>query len=98
MDSGFTLYSEPPMFNSNGRYIFFKQQKSVEVYNPSENAVKVDIWSYQDVDLQSEQLRHPNKPIILTAVINLKKQPDILFRKKKMKALLLSHLRQQVIL
>ncbi|KAA2238790.1 S9 family peptidase [Chitinophaga agrisoli] len=69
--SELSICSDPPEFSANGRYIFFNLQPVVETYTPKQNRVNVDIWSTEDLQLQSTQLLDPNVLNKYTAVINI---------------------------
>ncbi len=56
IETGLEINSDAPSFSLNGRYIFFKQLLPADNRSSSEDAVKVDVWSYKDEVLQSTQL------------------------------------------
>lgn len=47
-------------FSNDGKYIYFSLEK-LEVRTRNPEAVKVNVWSYKDLELQSHQLRQSSK-------------------------------------
>jgi dienelactone hydrolase len=60
IDSGLTVSNYPPFFSKNGKWIFFKLQLPSDNRKIKPDAVKVDVWSYKDIVLQSEQINSTN--------------------------------------
>jgi dienelactone hydrolase len=67
-----------PRFSDNGQYIFFSLYPA-PIPKPSPNAVKLDVWSYKDMIIQSLQLADP-KTIVYTAVIGVEDKRPIRLR------------------
>jgi dipeptidyl aminopeptidase/acylaminoacyl peptidase len=68
-DSGLVIKNTIPQFSKNGRYLFcLLEEANNKVGSP--NGVKVDVWNYKDVFLQSEQLQKL-EPETFYSVINL---------------------------
>jgi len=67
IDSGLLINNEEPVFSKNGRRLFFKL---IEKPTPpaSLDAVKVDVWSYKDLNLQEEQLYYSSPDIYLAVL------------------------------
>jgi len=59
---------EAPEFSDNGHYIILGLQAIQPI--PKPNAVKLDVWHYADIELQSLQLKE-EQPQMYTAVINI---------------------------
>jgi dienelactone hydrolase len=60
-----------PQFSNNGNHIFLgiKQNKATQA---EFNGVKVDVWSYLDAQLQSQQLEDAKEELIYKAALNLR--------------------------
>ncbi len=54
INSGYNIASEAPLFSENGEFIFFGTKPNTNSISPQ--AVKVNVWSYRDSVLQSQQL------------------------------------------
>jgi dienelactone hydrolase len=59
-----------PVFSRNGRYVFLNLEKqNLDNGSPTPGAAQVDIYSYNDAVLQSQQLKNiNNKPSYLAAI------------------------------
>jgi len=69
-----TVNNDLPKFSTNGDYIFFTMT-DVEVQPKNNNNVKLDIWNYKDVIVQSEQL---NKKAVFDCAIRAGESPIII--------------------
>lgn len=58
-------------FSRDGRSIFFSMKANEEDSKPSPDAVKVDIWSYKDTKLQSQQLNEVDLQRSYASVIHI---------------------------
>ncbi len=65
IDPGLTISNTTPYFNSNDQYIFIALQPPVENLQQKPDAVKVDIWSYQDSVTQFTQLFQKQNPWLI---------------------------------
>jgi dipeptidyl aminopeptidase/acylaminoacyl peptidase len=70
IDSRLSINNDIPKFSKNGQWIYFSL-KQTEISKPKTNAVKIDVWSYQDKELQSVQLKNP-KSRTFQAVVSIK--------------------------
>jgi len=70
IDSNLTVENTTPVFGRGGRRIFFTLTEK-KVIGPKQNMIGVDIWSYKDKKLQSEQLLESAEPKEYAAVFNL---------------------------
>jgi dipeptidyl aminopeptidase/acylaminoacyl peptidase len=68
----------PPVFSQNGRWIFLRFQKQpIQNINHIADAAMVDIYSYKDYELQSQQLEDLRTTTIYTAVVPISGGPVI---------------------
>ncbi len=51
-----SIASSAPVFNLSGKYIFFKLEGRRDSRKTITNAASVDVWSYQDSVIMSQQL------------------------------------------
>ena len=70
VDSNLTVNTANPVFSKDGSKVFF-QLIEKPLPQPKLDAVKVDIWSYNDPKLQSLQLMAGLQPKAFAAVINI---------------------------
>ncbi len=65
------LIGEDALFSDNGNYIQFSLLPHKEVLQPIHDAVKVDVWSYKDSILQSDQPNLLKQLSAYTAILHL---------------------------
>jgi len=58
-------------FSRDGNRLFFKLKKGDAAKTPMPNAAKVDVWSYRDPKLQSQQLKEISYPSTYTYSLNI---------------------------
>jgi dipeptidyl aminopeptidase/acylaminoacyl peptidase len=80
IDKGLYIQGSP-FFSNNGRYIQFALQPPTESLTQMPDAVEVDVWSSQDVILQSTQRDLPKGPEVYNAIFSLEKD-KIVFEEK----------------
>src|SRR5579872_4775548 len=68
-----TVITGRPTFSGNGQWLFFylKNQILTEPRKGSGDLVKVDVWSYKDVDVQPDQITHDKEIRRMTAVLSV---------------------------
>ena len=74
IEEGYSISNSPPAFSQNGDNIFFELKKVEESRKKDPDAAKVDVWSYKDVILQSQQLNvgyYRNWGLTFSAALNL---------------------------
>lgn len=69
-EEGFSVENAELRFSGDGRRLFFKESKTQNIPKQEESA-SVDIWSYKDQFLQSEQLANLKASRSFLAVVNL---------------------------
>lgn len=55
IENGFKINQYPPQFSRSGRAVFFQLLKPAQPIAVNKNAVKVEVWSYRDTLLQTQQ-------------------------------------------
>jgi dienelactone hydrolase len=71
IENGLIIKNDVPIFSKDCNHIYFKLQQTVVKPGIKSDAVQVDVWSYTDVKLQSEQLRELSFEKSYVAVINI---------------------------
>jgi dipeptidyl aminopeptidase/acylaminoacyl peptidase len=69
-------------FTDNGNYIQFSLTKRPDLAKPIEDAVEIDVWSYKDKELQTEQKYSAGKSKIFNAIIDLKRDKVVRLEKE----------------
>jgi hypothetical protein len=80
IDKGLYIQGSP-FFSNNGKYIQFSLQPQMEPLQQMPDAVQVDVWSYQDIILQSTQRDLPKGPDVYNVIFSLEKD-KIVFKEK----------------
>lgn len=70
VEKGLNICNDMVRFNKDASKVFFYLEPPAPP-NPKLGYVSVDVWSYQDANLQSQQLQEVDKPIQYLTVVNL---------------------------